>query len=481
MSKKVFKIIDISFGWAIFIVAAIVYLMTIEPTVSFWDCGEFISSSNKLQVGHPPGAPFFMLIARVASMFATDVTQVAKMVNGTSAIFSALTIMFLFWTIVFFAKKLLVKNDNYSIGNVIAIIASGVVGSLAYTFSDTFWFSAVEAEVYAMSSFFTAIVFWAILKWSQVDEKITSYRWILLIALLTGAALGVHLLNLLKIPAIAFVIYYKNQKKDLSSKAKFGYFVLTALLSVLAIAIIMWGIIPGVGVVAADFELFFVNVCGLPFNTGLIIWIIITAAALALSIFVTHINIKVLNIVVPSLALLLTGAPLFTGSTVLNILIVIAFIIVIVVMVKKERLQILNLIMTAVTCIMIGYSCYAIVVIRSNANPSMDQNNPDDAFSLLYYLNREQYGERPLLYGQYYNAEPVDVEELKNSPVYFRYNGKYKISGYKKRYTYAPKDCTIFPRMYSNQNSGQYEHVDMYKRYGKVKTNRPNFANNISY
>src|SRR5574344_2625795 len=254
MSKKVFKIIDISFGWAIFIVAAIVYLMTIEPTVSFWDCGEFISSSNKLQVGHPPGAPFFMLIARVASMFASDVTQVAKMVNGLYAICSALTILFLFWTIVFFAKKLLVKNDNYSIGNVIAIIASGVVGSLAYTFSDTFWFSAVEAEVYAMSSFFTAIVFWAILKWSQVEEKNNSYRWILLIALLTGAAIGVHLLNLLTIPAIAFVLYFKNQKKDTSTTRRFVNFILTTLLSLLAIAIIMWGIIPGVGIVAADFE-----------------------------------------------------------------------------------------------------------------------------------------------------------------------------------------------------------------------------------
>src|SRR5574344_1670647 len=477
MSKKVFKIIDISFGWAIFIVAAIVYLMTIEPTVSFWDCGEFISSSNKLQVGHPPGAPFFMLIARVASMFATDVTQVAKMVNGTSAIFSALTIMFLFWTIVFFAKKLLVKNDNYSIGNVIAIIASGVVGSLAYTFSDTFWFSAVEAEVYAMSSFFTAIVFWAILKWSQVDEKITSYRWILLIALLTGAALGVHLLNLLKIPAIAFVIYYKNQKKDLSSKAKFGYFVLTALLSVLAIAIIMWGIIPGVGVVAADFELFFVNVCGLPFHTGLIIWIIITAAALALSIFVTHRNIKVLNIVVPSLALLLTGAPLFTGSTVLNILIVIAFIIVIVVMVKKERLQILNLIMTAVTCIMIGYSCYAIVVIRSNANPSMDQNNPDDAFSLLYYLNREQYGDRPLLYGQYYDAAPTN-ESKEGTDIYAKVDSKYKLMGNNRKQVYRSEDCMVFPRMYSPDET----HKDVYESYGGIKSGKkPTFGNNIQF
>ena len=479
MTKKTFKILDISLGWLVFLVAAVVYLMTLEPTVSFWDCGEFISSSNKMQVGHPPGAPFFMIIARIAALFASDVTQVAKMVNGVSAIASALTIMFLFWTVVYFAKKMCKVEENYSIGQTVAVLGAGLIGALAYTFSDTFWFSAVEAEVYGMSSFFTALVFWAILKWSEVEEKITSYRWLLLICLLTGISIGIHLLNLLTIPAIAFVVYFKNRENAKEWFKGIWGFILTTVLSLIAIAAIMWGIIPGVGIVASRFDLLFVNTFGLDFNSGLLCWIILTIIALALSIYVTQkSNNKILQIVVPSLALLLTGAPLFAGNWFLNLLILIAFVIAIVVMVRYKKQQMLNLIMSSVTCILIGYSCYAIIVVRSNSNPSMDQNNPQDAFSLLYYLNREQYGDRPLLYGKFY-TETTPIKVTESDPIYARIGKKYVITGYKRDYTY--KNNILFPRMFSEQNEGQYQHVKMYEKYGDVKRGKPTQANNLKF
>ena len=273
MTEKLFKRLDYAVGWFTFLVAATVYLLTIEPTVSFWDCGEFISSSNKLQVGHPPGAPFFMLIARAFAMLASGPDKVALMVNSFTAIVSAFTIMFLFWSIVYFAKRMIAPNEDYTVGKTIAILGAGLVGALVYTFSDTFWFSAVEAEVYGFSSFFTAIVFWAILKWSDEKDPIKENRWIVLIALLVGMSIGVHLLNLLTLPAIAFVYYYKKFKPSTLG------FIITTIISLFIIAMLMWGIIPGVAIVASKFELFFVNSLGFGYNTGLIIWAILAFAS----------------------------------------------------------------------------------------------------------------------------------------------------------------------------------------------------------
>jgi hypothetical protein len=291
-----------------------------------------------MQIGHPPGAPFFMIIARFFAMFASGPEQVAMMINSMSALASAFTILFLFWTITFLAKHLIAKDGEYNIGNTIAILACSTIGSLAYTFSDTFWFSAVEGEVYAFSSFFTAIVFWAITKWYDSDtDDPTSRRWILLIGLMEGMAIGVHLLNLLTLPAIAFVIYYKKFKPQTSGRRFWG-FMLTGIISLLAIAVIMWGIIPGVAVVASKFELLFTNSFGAPFNTGLIVWTILTIACLVLTIYFTQKSENVvLNTIFPALAMILTGALLFTGNAFLNILIIAAMVFCLIKFIAKKH------------------------------------------------------------------------------------------------------------------------------------------------
>jgi len=471
MTEKLFKRLDYAVGWFTFLVAATVYLLTIEPTVSFWDCGEFISSSNKLQVGHPPGAPFFMLIARAFAMLASGPDKVALMVNSFTAIVSAFTIMFLFWSIVYFAKRMIAPNEDYTVGKTIAILGAGLLGALVYTFSDTFWFSAVEAEVYGFSSFFTAIVFWAILKWSDEKDPIKENRWIVLIALLVGMSIGVHLLNLLTLPAIAFVYYYKKFKPSTLG------FIITTVISLFIIAMLMWGIIPGVAIVASKFELFFVNSLGFGYNTGLIIWAILAFASLGISIYTSQYSKnKTLNYIFPSLAIILIGAPFISDSTILNILILGACIAGIVYLASRKR-EILNLIMLSFTMVMIGYSSYAIIVIRSNANPPMDQNSPDDVFNLLYYLNREQYGDRPLMYGEYYNARFEKYE--KTTPVYVKRNGEYQIVSYKQKPTYKKSDCTVFPRMYSPEP----KHIEYYKEFGGIKNTqrRPTFLNNIKF
>ncbi len=471
MTEKLFKKLDYGFGWLAFAIAAVVYLMTLEPTVSFWDCGEFISSSYKLQVGHPPGAPFFMIIARFFAMFASGPEQVAIMVNAFSGIVSAFTIMFLYWSIAYFAKRMIAPDGNYNTGKTIAIIGASMLGAMAYTFSDTFWFSAVEGEVYAFSSFFTAIVFWAILKWSDSNDDVKASRWILLISLLVGMSIGVHLLNLLTIPAIAFVFYYKKFKPN------FWGFVITTAVSLVIVAMIMWGIIPGVAIIASKIELFLVNGIGMPYNSGLFVWAILCVAFLGMSIYLTHYSDnQIFNIIVPSVALVLIGAPFMSGNIFLNILLLGGFVYGIIILVKKKK-QVLNLIMISITMIMIGYSSYALIVIRSNANTPMDQNNPDDVFNLLYYLNREQYGDRPLMYGQYFDAKAESYE--KTSPVYVKRDGKYVIVSYKPETVYAKKDCTIFPRMYSPSP----EHIDVYKDYGGFKASQtsPKFSNNIKF
>ncbi len=346
-------------GWIIWLIASIVYLLTIEPTTSFWDCGEFISSAYKLQVGHPPGAPFFMLVARFFSMWFGP-ENVAMAMNGLSALCSSFTILFLFWSITHFAKKIILKihNGEETSAGSWAVMASGAVGALAYTFSDSFWFSAVEGEVYAMSSLFTAVVFWAILKWESMSEKGGSLRWIVLIAYLMGLSIGVHLLNLLAIPAIAFVFYFKRYEVTWKG------LVVTSAVALAVLGIIQGVIIPWTVKLAGKFELYLVNDMGMSFNSGVFLYFFLIIGVIA--------------------ALLVVS--------------------------KRKNWPIINLSVLSVMMVLIGYSTFAVVVIRSAANPPMDENNPENVFTLLSYLNREQYGSRPLLSGQYWNT-PIDYED----------------------------------------------------------------------
>ena len=418
--KSNYKLVNNVLGWVAFAIAAITYMLTIEPTTSLWDCGEFITTAVGLEVGHPPGAPLFMIMARFFALFAPDPSYAALMVNVMSGLASAFTILFLFWTITHLAKKLVVKDGELSKGNLIAVMGTGMVGALAYAFSDTFWFSAVEAEVYASSSLFTAVVFWAILKWEDVANEKYANRWIILIAYLMGLSIGVHLLNLLAIPAIIFVYYFKKYKPTRNG------IIAAFALSVLILGVIMYGVIPGVIKIASWFELAFVNGMGLPYNTGVMFY-----AASVIALVVWAINYSV-----------------------------------------KHGKVVLNTIVTAFVVIMIGYSSFAMIVIRSSANPPMDENNPDNVFALLSYLNREQYGDRPLVHGEYYNAPAVDMVETK--PVYIQKkdkNGKdkYVIASYKPKYEFDSRFNTIFPRMYSSRAN----HVREYEYWGNVKKNNP--------
>jgi MFS family permease len=414
---------NIIFGWVSFIIAAVVYLLTIEPTVSFWDCGEFITTSFKFEVGHPPGAPFFMLLGRFFILFGGGAENAAKMVNSMSALASAFTILFLFWTITHLARKLVVKNNEISFGQTIAIMASGLVGALAYTFSDTFWFSAVEGEVYGTSSLMTAIVFWAILKWENVADEPHANRWLIFIAYVIGLSVGVHLLNLLAIPAIVFVYYFKKYKATRNG-------ILVAMgISVVVLAIVMYGIIPGVVTIGSWFELLFVNVFGLPFHSGVLFYVIALVAAIVFALFYT----------------------------------------------MKKQMVVWNTIILGVAVILIGYSSFALIIIRSSAEPPMDQNSPNDTFSLLSYLNREQYGERPLLYGQYYNS-PLNPQNryTEGKAVYSQVDDKYVITDHRVVPNYDDKFKTFFPRMWSTMESF---HADDYVKWGKVKGRRVSFRN----
>lgn len=398
-------------GWAAFLVSAMVYLLTIEPTASFWDCGEFIASAFKLEVGHPPGNPVFMLVSNFFTLFAFgDTSKIAITVNIMSALASAFTILFLFWTITHLAKKLVVKNgEEPSTAEMIGIIGSGFVGALVYTFSDSFWFSAVEGEVYALSSFFTAIVFWAILKWENEADKPYANRWLIFIAYMMGLSIGVHLLNLLTIPAITFIYYFKKY-----TPTKWGI-VWASLISVAILGGVMYVIIPGTFKFAALFELIFVNGFGLPYNSGLLFYTVLVFGLLGWGVHYTHKLGKVLA----------------------------------------------NTIVLSVTVIMIGYSSYALILIRSSASTPLNENNPSNVFSLMSYLNREQYGDRPLLYGQYYNA-PVTTSE--NKTTYIPKNGKYVESYLKTTYKFDDRFQTIFPRMWSPSE----DHGEEYKKWADI-------------
>lgn len=437
---KKYKQLNVITGWIVFAIAALTYLLTIEPTASFWDCGEFITTSYKLEVGHPPGAPFFMILGRFFTLFG-DSSQAAMLMNAMSALASAFTILFLFWTITHLVKKAIKPSGDLSTGEMIAILGSGIVGSLAYTFSDTFWFSAVEAEVYATSSLFTAIVFWAILKWEDEADEPHANRWIIFIAYMIGLSIGVHLLNLLAIPAIGLVYYFRKYKPTTKGA------IISFFLSLVILAVVMYGIIPGVVTVASWFELAFTNGFGLPFNTGVFIYAVLLIGGLIYGIYYTYTRRKV----------------------------------------------IFNLALTSVAVIILGYSSFAMIVIRSSADTPMDQNSPDNVFSLLTYLNREQYGDRPLFYGQYYNA-PLDAKEryVFSKNYYVQRNGKYEVAQEQSKPNYNKDMCTIFPRMYSNQPP----HEEAYKQWGNIKGSRvtttgedgnkvtllkPTFGENLTY
>ena len=464
-------------GWVVFAIAAATYLLTIEPTASFWDCGEFISSAHKLDVGHPPGAPFFMLMGHFAQLFASDNAHVAMCVNAMSALASAFTILFLFWTITALARKL-VKPDTLAKG--IGLLAAGAVGALAYTFSDTFWFSAVEGEVYASSSLFTAIVFWLILKWDEHADEEGSDRWLILIAYLMGLSIGVHLLNLLTIPAIVLVYYFRRY--SFSWKGVIGAF----LASVGILAVVLYGIIPGFPTIAGWFELLFVNALGCPFNTGLAIYIVLTIAAIVWATIETMHHdgdrLTVRQIISFVLAFALSGAAFLFESWWIGLLL---SAVVLGLLFWKRNIvstRFLNTATLMIAVILIGYSSYAVLVIRSSADTPMDQNSPDNVFSLKYYLNREQYGDRPLFYGQSYNA-PVQLEVRGNMCIPVEKKGHaqyapapkvegekdhYAITGYKTNYVFMKEFCMLFPRMYSSQPS----HVEAYKEWAEVKGNR---------
>lgn len=471
---KNYKLINNLLGWVVAIIASAVYISTAEPTVSFWDCGEYIATAYKLQVGHPPGAPTFQLIGRIFSMFAGDnVENIAFTINTMSALSSGFTILFLFWSLTMIGKKLALRTEGSELTTpkTIAIFGTGLVGALAYTFTDTFWFSAVEGEVYAMSSFFTALVFWAILKWDSVADDNYSYRWIILIAYLIGLSIGVHLLNLLTVPAMVLVVYFKKYQS--STKG----IIYAVLLSFLIIGFIMWGLVPGIVKLSSIFERVFVNSFGTPFNVGTIVYFAIIAALLVWGILYS----------------------------------------------EKRRKRLLNIIMLSLTFIIIGYSTFLILVIRSNGNTPIDENNPEDAVALLAYLNREQYGSNPLVYGEYYNTPILRAED--GDPVYVKnyvvrqndyvvgsffhkkdaddfvkanaekYNnlsikGEYVIGDPKKnsKLIFDGEYCTFFPRMW-NRESARIRYYkewagiteDFEYKNGQQVPRKPRFGENLRF
>ena len=491
---KQYKLVDNIFGWVAFIIAAFVYCSTIEPTASFWDCPEFITTAYKQEIGHPPGAPFFMLLGNFFTHFASDTTQVAKMVNTMSALLSAVCIMFLFWTITHLARKLIIGDwKEMTTGKLIAIEASGMVGALIYTFSDTFWFSAVEGEVYAFSSAFTAVVFWLILKWEDHADEPHSDRWLVLIAYMTGLSIGVHLLNLLCIPAIVLVYYYKKVPH-----ANLKGSLLALFLSFLVVVAVLYGVVPGIITVGGWFELFFVNVLGCPFNTGEIVYIICLVASVIWGIYETY-NASEKNEKKQNIAFVLgfgmLGIPFYGygwTAVICGVIVLAALWFALnykrkkeittgvdeVTGITKKKMQVLPLISariknTALLCmlmLMIGYSSYALIVIRSSANPPMDQNSPEDIFTLGSYLSRDQYGDRPLFYGQAYTSQvalEVDGNMCKpvmkeGEPVYQRKEkasadekDSYFVVSHKNKYVYAQN--MLFPRMYSSAHASAYE------------------------
>ena len=474
---KNFRLADNILGGIVFAIAAIVYLLTIEPTASFWDCGEFITSAYKLQVGHPPGAPLFMLVGNIFTQF-SDISNAAKMINSMSALFSALTILFLFWTITHLTRKLIVKGkDAITFPQTILILGCGLVGALAYTFSDTFWFSAVEGEVYASSSLFTAVVFWLILKWEDNADAPHADRWIILIAYLMGLSIGVHLLNLLCIPAIVLVYYYK---KFPNPNLKGMLYAL--LISFAMVFVILIGIVQGLVEVAGLFELFFVNLLNLPYNTGVFVYLIAISGVLIWSLWeTTQKNVNKTRMKIAFiLSITLSGIP-FIGDGYLLGCVIISALTAFMFWYKHINIRVLNTTLVSLMVIVIGYSSFALILIRASADTPMNQNKPQDIFTLRTYLAREQYGAIPLLYGQTYVSE-VKYEFTggrgvpaikKGAPVWSRIikdnpgeKDRYEIIGHNDSYVYIEETCMLFPRMHSKKDQ---DVIEAYKRWGQVK------------
>lgn len=409
---KKFKLANNIAGWTIFAIAVVVYILTCEPTASFWDCGEFISCGYKLEVSHPPGYPMFAMICRIAAIFAGgDVNKVPLAMNIYSGIASAFAVLFLFWSITHMARKIIGKKEDYSLTEIITIIGSGAVGALAFTFSDSFWFSAAETIVFSSSTMFTSLIFWSILKWEDnADEKYAN-RWLVLIAYLMGLTIGIHLLNLLTIPALGLVYYFRKYK--ITRKG----LLLAIFISLAVLGIVMYGIIQGTFKIASWFELLFVNGFGLPYNSGWIFFLVALVGSLVWGIWYT----------------------------------------------SKKGKALWNTILLCLTVILLGYSSYTMTIIRSSAGTPLNENNPSNLFNILSYLSREQYGERPLLYGQYYNAPVIDQKE--GQTIWGQKDGKYVAISHKQVYVYDPRFCTVFPRMFSNESG----HVDVYKSWANIK------------
>ncbi len=478
---KNYRLVDNVVGWLTFLIAAFVYCSTIEPTASFWDCPEFITTGYRLEVGHPPGAPFFMLTANLFSQFASDATQVAYWVNTMSALLSATCILFLFWSITHLTRRLLIdKWEELTISKLIAIEASGLVGALIYTFSDTFWFSAVEGEVYAYSSAFTAIVFWLILKWEDHADEPHSDRWLVLIAYMTGLSIGVHLLNLLCLPAIVLVYYYKR-----FPNANLKGSLIALLISFALVAIVLYGVVPGIITVGGWFELLFVNELGMPFNTGEYVYLILLIATVLWAVYETQ-NASEKNWTRQNIAYLLSvgmlGIPFYGYGWSAAIIGVIVLALLWFVLNRKYKpsgeskmkalvpTRFKNTTLLCMLMLMIGYSTYAVIVIRSSANPPMDQNSPEDIFTLGDYLGRDQYGQRPLFYGQAYTSQVALEREggyckpvmTTGKPVWQRKEkasenekDSYFVVRTKDEYVYAQN--MLFPRMYSSSHAQYYE------------------------
>ncbi len=415
--------LNIITGWVTFLIALIVYAITVEDTASFWDAGEFIAVSYKLEVPHPPGAPFYLLLGRFFSLFAFDNPEnIALAVNSLSVFSSAFTILFLFWTITHLTSKIY-KPENFN--NIILILLSGLTGALTFTFTDSFWFSAVEAEVYAMSSFFTAFVFWAILKWENSNDKKIQNKWVILICYMIGLSIGVHLLNLVAIPALALFMYFKK-----SNKISLIGISLSLIAGLVIVGIVTEGIIPGLPTLASFIERLFINSFGLPFGSGIVFFVLSFVLLLVYLIWYSHV---------------------------------------------KEK-EILNTSILAFTFILIGYSSYSLVLIRSNYNPPIDENNPENILNFISYLKREQYGYRPLFHGQYFDAEVIKQEESGVS--YKKGDDKYEIKERKFNYIYDPNRTTIFPRMYSSSPN----HIERYREIANLSPNeKPSFSDNLLF
>ena len=467
-----YNIINNTLGWLVFVVASITYLLTIEPTASFWDCPEFIAQGFKLEIGHPPGNPVFILAARFAANFAGgDVAAVSKCINAMSALLSAATILLLFWTITHLVKKLVVtdgEEDSMTLAQYLVVMGSGIAGALAYTWSDTFWFSAVEAEVYAFSSFCTALVFWLILKWENRADDPGSDKWLILIAYVFGVSLGVHLLNLLCIPAIALVFYYRKWSKTTAKGS-----IYTLLVSFVLIVLILYGLEPGFVELAGYFELLFVNSFGMPYNSGTLFYAVLLVAVLCWSLYElysgrseTRMRISFL------LGVLLSGIPFIGDSLLIPLVIMVALAWYLFKYLKKVPVRIFSNAVLCILTIFIGFSSYALVLIRSDANTPLDENSPNSPFALSSYLSRDQYGKSPLLYGRtlysdiVYQAssdgtmKPLVKEgrtqyarEVKTSTDQADH---YVSTGKQQDYVYSPEQNMLFPRIHDAGHESEY-------------------------